>query len=610
MIGKFWTILLAYGALNLLLLGCPVREINDVGQIQYDSSIPDRTRTPDSTAFDTIGSDLTAVDTTTNVDSTVVGDAGVTGFTINQLRTNPPADGTAVQLADVVVMSVVFFDQAHEDFNNPMPAFFVSQTGITTTAAQTGLEIVVATNATAPTVTPGEVVTITGLFYSDAAPAFDNSIIKVGENDTITVTGSQNAPAPATVTVAEAASEEWEGVLLTIESGVVTEVSYYDPVIDNLLQIEGHIIASFTDSGYANWNASVGQSVVSITGFGFYSFSQRMLLPPSSADYQMSSSDGGTPDIGNADIGNTDTATAVDATMEDATAADGTAVVPDAATEDAGYNCGVSAEHLLLSEITVTPAVGEFVEIHNPTGASIDLSHYYLWNNTYKNISGCNSSSACNAVGVSDVRFHWMIPQPSLRANLTPGSGDFVVKFPDGASIGAGEYQTISIATQDEFCTTFGKKPNYELKATPAASCSVHTGTVATMVGDMFGYNSIHGSASLTNSGEELILFQWSGVDCEPVKDVDYGLWGDQCEASDRIGSSICSGAVTYTDDTLCASQTVIQSAAHSDGESYQRTCNAEIGEVATEGNGISGHNETSEDLSRSWGVAAATPGS
>jgi hypothetical protein len=37
-----------------------------------------------------------------------------------------------------------------------------------------------------------------------------------------------------------------------------------------------------------------------------------------------------------------------------------------------------AADHLLLSEFVVTPTAGEFVEIHNPTGATVDLTDVYL----------------------------------------------------------------------------------------------------------------------------------------------------------------------------------------------------------------------------------------
>ena len=36
------------------------------------------------------------------------------------------------------------------------------------------------------------------------------------------------------------------------------------------------------------------------------------------------------------------------------------------------------AEHLVFSEIVLTPSDGEYVEITNPTANDIDMSDYYL----------------------------------------------------------------------------------------------------------------------------------------------------------------------------------------------------------------------------------------
>ena len=75
---------------------------------------------------------------------------------------------------------------------------------------------------------------------------------------------------------------------------------------------------------------------------------------------------------------------------------------------------------LLLSEIVVTPTEGEFVEIHNPTGSTIDLSDVYLTDATfagggtfyYNIVTGTNAGGG--------------------------GFSDFHARFPDGASIGPG----------------------------------------------------------------------------------------------------------------------------------------------------------------------------
>ena len=47
----------------------------------------------------------------------------------------------------------------------------------------------------------------------------------------------------------------------------------------------------------------------------------------------------------------------------------------------------------------------------------------------------------------------------------------------------------------------------------------------------------------------------------------------------------------------------------HADGDSWQRADLLEGSETETGGNGVSGHDETSENLSDTWGETAATPG-
>jgi len=84
--------------------------------------------------------------------------------------------------------------------------------------------------------------------------------------------------------------------------------------------------------------------------------------------------------------------------------------------------------NVLLSEIVVTPTGGEFIEIHNPTGVSIDLSDVYLTDATF----------------AGGGTYYYNIVTGS---NAGGGSfGDFHARFPDGASIGAGEFQTVALA--------------------------------------------------------------------------------------------------------------------------------------------------------------------
>ena len=126
---------------------------------------------------------------------------------------------------------------------------------------------------------------------------------------------------------------------------------------------------------------------------------------------------------------------------------------------------------------------------------------------------------------------------------------------------------------------------------------------------------AIGGSSGLTNGGEIVILYHWDGTS-DLVQDTDYAVWGDKAEAVDKTGIAIDgpdgdSSPSTYLDDTAIANQIAVSSGApHSGGESAQRMTLAENGEIFSGGNGITGHDETSEDLATSFERGDANPGS
>src|SRR5262245_37806937 len=51
-------------------------------------------------------------------------------------------------------------------------------------------------------------------------------------------------------------------------------------------------------------------------------------------------------------------------------------------TSTGGTGGGLSGDHLLISEVAVAPEAGEFIEIWNPTGDAVDLTDYYLSDNS------------------------------------------------------------------------------------------------------------------------------------------------------------------------------------------------------------------------------------
>ncbi|WP_432411343.1 ExeM/NucH family extracellular endonuclease [Rasiella sp. SM2506] len=243
---------------------------------------------------------------------------------------------------------------------------------------------------------------------------------------------------------------------------------------------------------------------------------------------------------------------------------------------------------LLITEVTVTPTAGEFVEIYNPNATAVDLTNVYITDATFAG----GSAYYYNIV---------------TGADAGGGAfGDFLARFPNGASIAAGAYQTVALAGSDNYNTTYGTAPTYEL---------FEDGTTADGIPDMLEGlpGSINGQGGFTNGGEVAILFYWDG-ETDLVTDLDYILWGDTDEAVDKTGVSIDGPdadaiASTYGNDTAIANQQLVSATAHGAGDSYQRNDLTEGAEVTGAGNGTNGEDETSEDLSNTWCVAAATAG-
>ncbi|KAA3642724.1 MAG: hypothetical protein DWQ07_19540 [Chloroflexi bacterium] len=246
-----------------------------------------------------------------------------------------------------------------------------------------------------------------------------------------------------------------------------------------------------------------------------------------------------------------------------------------------------SNDELLLSEIVVTPTGGEFVEIHNPTGSAIDLTDVYLTDATF----------------AGGGTYYYNIV---TGANAGGGSfGDFHARFPAGASIAAGAYQTVALNGSANFMAEFGAAPDYELFDDTSADGEL------VMLEAFAG--SINGQGGLSNGGEVVILYKWDGQS-DLVTDLDYVVWGDKAEAVDKTGVSVDGPdadaiATAYQPDTAIASQDVVALGSHSGGNSWQRDDINEGAEATSGGNGINGEDETSEDLSNTWCENVPTPG-
>lgn len=153
----------------------------------------------------------------------------------------------------------------------------------------------------------------------------------------------------------------------------------------------------------------------------------------------------------------------------------------------------------MITEAAVAPTLGEFIEIHNPTGSSITLTNIYLSDDSdYPLLPGFSGAG----------------PAPSI------GAFDFIARFPAGATIAADGIVVVAFSGTG-FETTYGFKADYELLADDAGT--------ADMLEAYSG--SIGGSAGLTNAGENAVIFQWDGAS-DLVQDHDMVIIGTPSAAN------------------------------------------------------------------------------
>ncbi|MBI5498498.1 MAG: lamin tail domain-containing protein [Deltaproteobacteria bacterium] len=482
-----------------------------------------------------------------------------TGGTITEL--------TCVQV-DAVVMSAVFDDRDDTFSSVPRKAFYVSERGLTTTAARTGIEVVVYSDVTTPTVSPGDLVTLVGVYEEH----FDNSTLRIKTScGTVTTSGTAAVPAAAAVALEAAGmtaggsdagytdattAEDWEGVLFKVGTGTVTAgkdtFGQFEIGNNGSLLLVGDTLGVTVSP---QLGATIGPN--GISGFGHYSFSRRKMRPRDNNDVDV-----------------------VNPTR----------------------NCGAApkSDHVLITEVKLTPTAAEFVEIHNPTNAAVDLTNYYLYNATYTPTA---TGTPCRYYDITG------------GTQCGTDNSDFSLRFPAGASLAPGEYKIIALTGAANFCAQNGgctagvAKPAFEVPAASTCTALPDDTAVTNMLGqwDARGeifcqYNGTGPFGFLTNGGEDLVLFQWDGA-AATVKDVDYVIWGTGTGTrTDKTGIS------TYAPDTAVANQVPVASGAHTNTESFQRYCMNEGSETQTSGNGITGHNETSENLSTTFTTGAPTP--
>ena len=229
---------------------------------------------------------------------------------------------------------------------------------------------------------------------------------------------------------------------------------------------------------------------------------------------------------------------------------------------DCGGSCPTNcASGLLISEYVTRPLPAEFIEIHNPGPKPIDLTNVHL----------------ADHVDYFD---------PASVVEST----DFRVQFPAGTTLDAGAYLVVSLDGGSAFETTYGAPPDYDFDPTDMAAPA--------LVGNYTG-------PLLSNGGEMMVLYHWDGAS-DLVQDIDYIRYGSFA-GMDKTGVTI--GSSTYLPETPTANQ--FGGPAPGPNAAVERCDFTEPAESISGGNGMLGHDETSEDFSQSLAVALfPTPGS
>ena len=226
-------------------------------------------------------------------------------------------------------------------------------------------------------------------------------------------------------------------------------------------------------------------------------------------------------------------------------------------------------DHVIFTEVVLTPSDGEYVEISNPTESAVDLTNYYLTDGT----------------DISSSKLYYNLP---VEDDYWSGSStDFICRFPNGYTLAPGAAIKISLRDNSAYESVYGQTPDISLDD-DMLSVSEDSDTKGNP-----------GAPKLHNSSETLILFYWDGSS-EIVKDVDYLIWGDNSFAIDK------SGVDGYLSDTPTSSQSLMP--VHATNEKLVRLDkSSEGGETQANGNGITGHDETSEPLADTWTTASLT---
>ena len=243
----------------------------------------------------------------------------------------------------------------------------------------------------------------------------------------------------------------------------------------------------------------------------------------------------------------------------------------------------LEADHIIFNKIVISPSEAELVSIYNPTQDAIDLSDYYLSDAEYSPVNA-------NYYNLSTGSNYW-----------SGFNSDFIAKFPEDTIIDSEETIIVALDAEENFNDYYGDYYS-NLRVFYLQS---------DMLDALDGEDTIGSSANLSDNYEPLILFKWDGNSNPLIEDIDYFYWGDTEDPIPALSfyGIDKTGHLTYKDDTPFNIQAQNILDAHQFGEAYVRISNIEDGEKnpidnpGFIGNGLTGHDETSEVFKDSWEI-------
>jgi hypothetical protein len=239
-----------------------------------------------------------------------------------------------------------------------------------------------------------------------------------------------------------------------------------------------------------------------------------------------------------------------------------------------------NADHLLLTRVVTQPTSAESFSIYNPTNSVINLSDYYI----------CDDEDYYKMQTEGD-----MAPSHFING--------FTARFPD---INIDPNDTLTIVLNLEYIKYYGEDfvPDLAMYLDQDNSMiETEEGSFGKIFSDEDGdpntTDDINPVPKLNDNEELLILFYWDGNPSSPIQDVDYFVWSSFDGVEKVVDKT---GIDSYADDTALDNQWYFNTMA---GQyyAYSRIGIDEIDEIQNNGNGINGHDETSENFRVSWEV-------